>query len=263
MIDTHAHLNFEVFDDDYPQVIEGNFKNGLRALINVGSNFETSKKAIKIAQKFTCCYAAVGLHPIHVKDEKFEKEKYKELIKRNKSKIKALGETGLDFYHSKNDFNAQKSVFLNHLELSQEFNLPVILHCRGSKEISDDAYKELLSLINQSSFITRGVLHCFSAKWEIAQKFLKLGFYLGFDGPITFKNVDSKLLEAVKKIPLNKILLETDSPYLAPEPYRGSRNEPINVRYIALKISAIKNISFDKVITQTTENAQKLFNIKL
>ncbi len=267
MIDTHAHLNFQSFKDDYQAVISDNFKNGLRAVINVGSNFLTSQKAMAIAADFSGCYAAIGLHPIHVNDEDFEEEKYENLIKKNKTRIKAVGETGLDFYHSKKDVEKQKRIFLKHADLARKFDLPIILHCRGDKENPKDAYLELLEIIkgvcSDRDFVSNGVIHCFSADWETAREFLDLGFYVGFDGPITFKNVDFEVLTAVEKTPLDRILLETDSPYLAPEPRRGQRNEPICVRFIAQKIAEIKKISFEKVVEQTTKNAQALFNIKL
>ncbi len=261
MIDTHAHLNFQAFKDDYSQVIKENFESGLKAVINVGSNLETSEKAIKISREFENCYVAVGLHPIHVEDEEFKRSRYKELIKKNKDKIKAIGETGLDFYHSKKNIEKQKEVFSKHIELAQEFNLPAILHCRGSKENPRDAYLELLKIVKELEKIPSGVIHCFSADWEIAQEFLKLGFYLGFDGPITFKNASPELLQVVEKIPLNRILLETDCPFLAPEPYRGQKNQPVYVRFMAQKIAELKNIDFNQVVKTTTESAKKLFRL--
>ncbi|MBL7141712.1 TatD family hydrolase [Patescibacteria group bacterium] len=268
MIDTHAHLNFQAFKDDYAQVIEQNFKNGLKAVINVGSNLQTSQKAIEIAKEFKNCYAAIGLHPIHVKDEKLDKGKYILLIKENKDLIKAVGETGLDFFRNqelkfKNEKlkSLQKEVFLKHLELAQEFNLPVILHCRGSKENPKDAYIELLKIIKDLKQVPRGVIHCFSADWGMAQEYLNLDFFIGFTGPITFKNATPELLQVVERSPLNKILLETDCPFLAPEPYRGQRNEPVYIRFMAQKIAEIKNISFEKVVETTTKNAKKLFRL--
>lgn len=261
MIDTHAHLNFQAFENDYARVIRDNFKNGLKAVINVGSNLETSKKAVRISREFENCYASVGLHPIHVEDEEFDKGKYKELVEKNKDKVKAVGETGLDFYHSEKNTEKQKEIFLKHVELAWESDLPVILHCRESRENPKAAYSELLKIVKELKKTPFGVLHCFSADWEIAQEFLKLGFYLGFDGPITFKNASLELLKVVEKIPLDRILLETDCPFLAPEPYRGQRNEPVYVRFIAQKIAELKDMSFNQVVETTTENAKKLFRL--
>jgi len=278
MIDTHAHLNFQAFKEDYSEVIKRNFNNGLKAVINIGSNLETSKKAVEISQELGNCFSAIGLHPIHTGEEEFEKEKYVELIKENKDKIKAIGETGLDFYHNQDGKELQRKVFCQHVELALEHDLPIILHCRGSKppqpthrcggkDNSRDAYIELLNLLKGAcpvrDEISNGVIHCFSADWLIAQEFLKLGFFIGFTGPITFKNVAPELLQVVEKAPLDRVLLETDCPFLAPEPYRGQRNEPVYVRFIAQKISEIKNITFNQVVTQTTKNAKKLFDINI
>jgi TatD DNase family protein len=265
MIDTHAHLNFEAFSQDYKEVIQNNFKQGLKAVINVGSNLETSKKACQIAQEFKNCYAAVALHPIHVEDEIFVLGKYQDLIQRNKNQVKAIGETGLDYYQKTEGKDSQAEVLLKHFKLSQEFNLPIILHCRGSKTEPHDAYLDLLKIIKKELdsqlLAKRGVLHCFSADRVIAQQFLNLGFYLGFTGPITFKNATPELLKVVAQTPLNRILLETDCPFLAPEPYRGERNEPIYIRFMAQKIAEVKGFSFEKVVEQTTINANNLFKI--
>jgi len=259
MIDTHAHLNFQAFQRDYRQIIKDNFKNGLKAVINVGSNLETNVKAVEIAEEFKDCYASVGLHPIHVRDEEFNEKKYQELITGNKKKVKAVGETGFDFYHSQKNKEEQKTLFLQHVFLADSFNLPVILHCRGSKENGEDAYLELIKTIKELKKRPCGVIHCFSSHKGIVREFLDLGFYVGFDGPITFKNADPAVLEAMRETPLEKILLETDSPYLTPEPYRGQRNQPVYVRFIAQKIGEIKGASFEQVVRQTTKNAKGLF----
>ena len=260
MIDTHAHLNFEAFQSDYQQAIQRALKNNVRSIINVGSNFETSEKAVEIAKEYNGCWAAVGLHPIHVKDEDFNVNKYTEFIRVNIDYIKAIGETGLDFYHSDKEKEEQIKVLKQHIELAQEFDLPLILHCRGSKENSKDAYLELLKILNSSESIV-GVMHCFLGDWQIAQEFLNLGLYIGFTGIITFKNVNKELLDVVKNIPLDRILVETDCPYLSPEPHRGERNESSYVVLTAQKIAEIKGISLKEMDEITTVNAKKLFNL--
>jgi len=260
MIDTHAHLNFEAFQSDYQQAIQRALKNNVRSIINVGSNFETSEKAVEIAKEHNECCAAVGLHPIHVKDEDFNVNKYTEFIRVNIDYIKAIGETGLDFYHSDKEKEEQIKVLKQHIELAQEFDLPLILHCRGSKENSKDAYLELLKILNSSESIV-GVMHCFLGDWQIAQEFLNLGLYIGFTGIITFKNVNKELLDVVKNIPLDRILVETDCPYLSPEPHRGERNESSYVVLTAQKIAEIKGISLKEMDEITTVNAKKLFNL--
>jgi len=260
MIDTHAHLNFEEFQNDYQQTIQRALKNNVRSIINVGSNFETSEKAVEIAKEHNECWAAVGLHPIHVKDEDFNVNKYTEFIRVNIDHIKAIGETGLDFYHSDKEKEEQVKVLKQHIELAHTFNLPLILHCRGSRENPKDAYLELLKILNPSESIV-GVMHCFLDDWQIAQEFLNLGLYIGFTGIITFKNVNKELLDVVKNIPLDRILVETDCPYLSPDPHRGERNEPSYVVLTAQKIAEIKGISIEEIDETTTTNAKKLFNI--
>lgn len=262
MIDTHAHLNFKAFKHDSAEVIRRSFAGGMKAIVIPGSNYSTSKRAVEIATNHNSCYAAVSLHPIHVTKEPFDKEKYRTLIKLNKETVKAIGETGIDLFHNPEDLALQKQVFIQHLELAKEYSLPVVLHCRGSKQDSKDGYKELLRIIfDNIALKPKGVMHCFQSDLDIAQQFLDLGFYLGFDGPITYKEASPDLLNAIKNISLGLMLLETDSPYLTPEPHRGERNEPLYVRFIAQKIAEIKNISFDDVIEATTKNAIQLFNI--
>jgi len=265
MIDTHAHLNFEAFQNDYQRVIDRAFKNNVRSIINVGCSFSTSRKALKIAKEHNGCYAAIGLHPTHAKDERFEVNEYAELIKNNIGYIKAIGETGLDFYHSDENKDKQVEVLRQHIELSRTFSLPLILHCRGSKQNPQNAYVELLEVIKEAcpvrDEVSDGVIHCFSSNWQIAQEFLNLGLHIGFTGIITFKNVDKELLEVVKNTPLDRILVETDCPYLSPEPHRGERNESAYVMFTAQKIAEIKGISLEEVDKITTTNAKKLFNI--
>lgn len=269
LIDSHAHVNFNAFRQDSEEVLKRSLAAGTW-VINVGSQFSTSQRAIELAKKFKeGVYAAVGLHPIHLSGEVYESDeweeisitprqeefvcqKYKELAQ--SKKVVAIGETGLDYYRMKNEElrikNLQKEVLLQHLKLAQELNKPVIFHCR-------DAYDDLLPLIPQG---TRGVVHCFSAGPEIAKKFLALGLYLGFTGIITFPKT-IELQEAVKSVPLDRILIETDCPYLAPQPKRGKRNEPLYVQYVAEKIAELKNISFAEIAEIITKNSRKLFGL--
>ncbi|OQB44586.1 MAG: Tat-linked quality control protein TatD [Parcubacteria group bacterium ADurb.Bin159] len=267
MFDVHSHLNFKAFEQDEEEVIRRSFGEGLSGIINIGSNFATSQKAINIAQRYKNCWAAVGLHPIHIHSHKqssnFYSPKYYLLIEKNKKYIKAIGETGLDFYHSKNeDIKYQKEVFLAHLDMAKKFNLPVILHCRGSKDKPKDAYLKILEILKKYKNLPQGEIHCFSADFDIAQEFLNLGFYIGFTGVITFENADKDVLETIKKMPLSKILAETDCPFLTPEPYRGKRNEPHYVRLVVEKISQIKNLSFRNTEKNIDDNAKRLFNLR-
>jgi len=268
LIDTHAHVNFNTYKDDADEVIRRCLDNNIW-MINVGSQYTTSKRAVKIAEKYKQgVYAAIALHPVHLgpskyideeeaqfqtREEKFDKQKYKELAKN--PKVVAIGETGLDYYRIKNHESGikslQKEVFVQHLELAQEVNKPIIFHCRK-------AYDDLLNELQVANYELRGVLHCFMGKWSQAEEFLNMGFYLGFNGLITYCRDYDKV---IKNTPLEKILIETDCPYLTPVPHRGERNEPLYVKYVAEKIADLKELSFEEVAEQTTKNARDLFGI--
>ncbi len=270
LIDTHAHVNFNAYRDDTDEVIRRSLDGNIW-MINVGSQYDTSKRAVEIAEKYKeGVYAAVALHPIHLgpskyideeeigfktREEQFDNSKYQTIAKH--PKVVAIGETGLDYYHvdDKKLKEKQKQVFIQHLELAHELKKPIIFHCRK-------AYEELLEIlraaINVQRLTIRGVLHCFMGKKGLAREFLDMGFYLGFNGLITYaRDYDT----VIKNTPLEKILIETDCPYLTPVPHRGERNEPLYVKYVAEKIVAIKEISFEKVAEQTTKNAKELFHI--
>lgn len=258
MIDTHAHLNFKAFEKDCAQVIERSFNNGIKFIINVGSQLDTSRKAIELADKFKNLYVAVGLHPIHAADEVFDFEAYKKLAQNKK--VVAIGETGLDYFHIKEKklLELQKEIFLSHIKLAKELDLPLVLHCRGSKEEPNKAYQEMLGILKKEK-ANKGVIHCFSANLDIAKEFLDMGFHVGFTGIATF----AKELESVIcGIPSNKILTETDCPYLAPVPYRGKRCEPWHVKFTIEKIAQIKGLDFLEAEKQTEQNAINIFGLK-
>jgi TatD DNase family protein len=286
LIDSHSHLNFNAYKDDGTEVIHRALDKNIW-MVTVGSQFTTSRRALRIANDYPAgVYAAIGLHPIHISsievdeeeikfktaEEKFDKEKYQELIDDDKNKkIVAIGEIGLDFYHIPKDRTLdeikkeQAQEFTKQLKFAHKNNLPVILHCRGSKSNPLEAYNDLLdiikSLVTDYGLRITGVIHCFGGDISIARQFIKLNFYIGFTGIITFgKNADS-LRQVVKDIPLEKILVETDAPYLAPEPQRGKRNEPAYVEFVARKIAEIKKVDYQEVADITTQNAKKLFNI--
>ncbi|MFH0819119.1 MAG: TatD family hydrolase [Patescibacteria group bacterium] len=274
LIDSHAHVNFKQFEKDRAEVIQRTLDKGIQ-MINVGSQYTTSERAVEIAnENEKGIYAAIGLHPIHLEDqvyedlidgekiefrtraEKFDYDKYKQLAKDNK--VVALGETGLDFYHIQSKdkesiLKLQKQTLAEHLNLACELNKPVILHCR-------DAYQEMLEFLQERNEKINGVIHCYSGTYEQALQYMELGLYVGFTGIITFKN--AKDIQAVaKQIPIDRVLVETDCPYLAPEPYRGKRNEPSYVQFVADKIAELKNESKEMVYDITTSNTKKLFNL--
>lgn len=276
-IDTHAHLNFKAFNNDYEAVIERAQKADVTAIINVGSNLETSKKAIEIAQKHPSCYAAIGLHPIHVGEantersrsidkEKFDETTFLKLAKHKK--VIAIGETGLDYisaeiprqakpdyYHDKSSAEIQKEVFQKHLNIASQVGKPLIIHSR-------EADADILSFLISQNLELSGVFHCFPGNVQMAKVVLDLGFYLSFTGLITFsKNYAN--LDVVKETPLEKLMIETDCPHLTPEPHRGERNEPAFVVEVAKKIAEIKKIPLDEVAAQTTQNAIELFKLEL
>jgi len=254
LFDSHAHLNFKAFNNDFDKIIKKCLKENLW-LINVGSKYDTSEKAVTIAQNYEKgVWVAIGLHPTHVGDEIFDYQKYLALAK-NSPKVVAIGETGLDFYRTTDPELRvkQKELFLNHLRLAQELDKPLILHCR-------DAYNDLLKILELqvSSYKLHGVIHCFSGNRQQAKQFLEMGLFLGFTGVITYSS-DYKAI--IKDLPLEKILIETDCPYLAPVPHRGQRNEPLFVEYVAQKIAEIRGLSLEKVAEQTFQNTLQLFGL--
>lgn len=258
MIDTHAHLNFKAFEGEVGAVLGRAEEVGVKKFIVPGSDLETSKRAVDLARKYPEIFASVSIHPFHAKEMSIEVlEQFFVLVA--KEKVVAVGETGLDYYRLDKtskfaDYprqEEQKIVFVQMLKLAQDAKKPLILHCR-------DAYKEMLEILISEGIKIPGVIHCFSGTKDEAKEFLDLGFYISFSGNITYSD---SLVDLVKSVPLEKLLLETDSPYLAPEPYRGKRNEPAYMLEIAKKIAEIKGISLVEVEKKTTENAEKLFKI--
>jgi len=261
LIDTHAHLNFEKFSADYKETIDRAFKADVKAIINVGSNLETSKKAIEIANEYPKdVYAAIGLHPIHVRGVYPEQSRGEEFIEadfdklaKNK-KVVAIGETGLDYYYDKSTSSLQKELFKKHIKLAQKTSKPLILHSR-------DAGEDVLSVLMEEKTDVTAVMHCFQENWAFAKVILDMGYFISFTGLITFaKNYDT--FEVIEKMPLDRLLIETDCPYMTPEPYRGKRNEPAYIIEVAKKIAEIKKISVEEVAAETSQNAIKLFGLR-
>ncbi|MCL5438697.1 MAG: TatD family hydrolase [Patescibacteria group bacterium] len=265
MVDTHCHLNFHAFEKDVDEVIKKAFAAGITKIINVGADLDSSKKAIEIAEKYDGLYATVGIHPHHA--DKLEKNwiyKLEELAKH--PKVVAIGEIGLDFFNYESngitDQKNQKSLFIKQIEIAHKLELPLQIHNRH-------AGKEILEiLLNHKSYLLNppGVFHCFSGDIEFLKKVLNLGFYIGFDGNITYKGLakgeTTSLKDLAKFAPIDRILTETDSPFLTPEPHRGTRNSPEYVIIVAESIAKIKNIPFEKVKEQTIKNTLTLFIIK-
>jgi TatD DNase family protein len=263
LIDSHAHLNFKDFKDDGPQVIADCLNSDIW-VVNVGAQLSTSRRAVDIAGRYEKgIFATVGHHPIHAigssfNSEEYLKDEYAKLIELSK-KVVAVGEIGIDFFHDDNNFEKQKEIFLSQISLAKEYDLPIILHSRNSKDGKRNAYAEILKVLKKEK-VERGVIHCYGGTLEEAKEFLALGFFVGFTGVITFPKTE-KLSEVIHFLPLERILVETDCPYLAPVPHRGQRNMPQYVKFVAEKIATIKEVDYQQVAEATFNNAKKLFKI--
>lgn len=253
MIDSHAHLDEERFDEDRDELIKSLKENAISYVINPSSDMETSRRVVELSNKYDNIFAAVGIHPHDA--EGFKEEDLDELRELSKDeRVVAIGEIGLDYYYDNSPREIQKEVFRKQLQLSHELDLPVIIHTRDAMGDTYDILKEFEGRV-------RGVMHCYTGSIEMAEKFMKLGFYISIAGPVTFKNAVN-VREMAKQIPLERLLIETDSPYLAPVPNRGKRNDPTNVRYVADMLANLKEIQIDKIIEHSRENTVKLFSLK-
>ncbi len=261
LFDSHAHVSFEAYDEDRSIIITHAKEAGLSGWMEVGTDVPQSRKAIKLAEKVEGVYASVGVHPVEAPMMLEEDWDSIEQMVSHPS-VKAVGEVGLDIYRAnKEDFKKQKIALHRFIELAEMQKLPMIFHVRDNDEISaHDALIELLSEYPEGKR-PRGVIHTYSGNEEQARKYLDLGMILSFSGVVTFKNAEVTA-EVVKQTPLDKILTETDAPFLTPEPYRGKRNEPAHVQYVAEKIAELKDISREEVIEQIWDNTQKFFNFK-
>jgi len=300
LIDTHAHVNFVAYKDDGDEVVKRTLKENIW-MINVGSERDTSRRAVEYAKKYSeGVFAAVGLHPIHLKKqkvdaqideyesvefkaeaEKFDYDYYKSLAQNDK--VVAIGEIGLDYYRNAKSKLLQRETLLKQMALAQELNKPIIFHCREthndlleilknfknnspSSRFAGEAGQPSLNIREEVPPLNlrggegelRGVIHSFSGRWSQAQQYLEMGFYLGFNGLITFARDYDKV---IKQMPLERLVLETDCPYLTPAPFRGKRNEPAYVKYVAEKVAELRGISLEEVAETTTANAKKLFEI--
>ncbi len=251
LIDTHCHLEMEQFDHDRDDMLQRAFSAGIEAMITVGSDFETTRKGIELAAGHPGVYASVGIHPHDAKDVT---ESVMAQMKEWASlpQVVAIGETGLDYHYDHSPRTVQRSVFEQHLALAAETGLPVIVH---SREARDDTLDIL-----RSSGISRGMLHCFSGDLDMAEQAMSMGLHISIAGPVTFKKAEA-LRDIAQAIPDDYLLIETDAPYLAPEPYRGRRNEPAYLVHTAERIAALRGISLTDIARITTLNAKRLFGI--
>lgn len=252
IFDSHAHYDDESFDEDRAEVIKGLEENGIIGVLNCGASMKGARDSVDLANKYDFFYAAVGLHPEHA--DEFNSDAIEELKSLAKfSKVRAIGEIGLDYYYEENPpRDVQKSAFRAQMKLAQELNLPVVIHDR-------DAHEDTLSILKEFPEV-KGVLHCFSGSVEYARECLKLGYYIGFTGVVTFKNA-KKIIEVAKEVPLDRILLETDCPYMTPVPFRGKRNKSDYIKYIIEKIAEIREISQEDISQTTINNTKKMLGL--
>ena len=252
IFDSHAHYDSSQFDEDRAELLNSMQENGVGIIVNVCADWDSVTEVVDLVQSYPFMYAAVGMHPDEVGD--LDEGRF-EFLKAQckKEKVVAVGEIGLDYYWDNESHDIQKKWFVRQLDLARELGLPVIIHSR-------DAAEDTLKIMKEHAQGLRGVIHCFSYSKEVAEEYVKMGFHIGIGGVVTFKN-GKKLKEVAEIVPLERILLETDCPYLAPEPYRGKRNSSLYIPHIAQAIADIKGISYEEVVAQTERNAKMLFRI--
>lgn len=252
IFDSHAHYDSEQFERDREEVLSSMQENGVGTIVNCAADWDSVTEVVDLANEYPFVYAAVGLHPDEVGC--LDEERFAYLKEQcQKEKVVAVGEIGLDYYWDKESHELQKQWFIRQLALARELDLPVIIHSR-------DAAADTLEIMQRYAQGLRGVIHCFSYSKELAREYVKMGFFIGIGGVVTFKN-GKKLKEIVEETPLRQILLETDCPYLAPVPYRGKRNSSLYLPYVAQEIASLKGISYEEVVAQTEQNGKRLFRI--
>ncbi len=252
IFDTHAHYDDERFEEDRDEVLSWLPSQNISGVVNAGADIDSSKKAISIAEKYDYVYAAVGVHPENISEDMPEDylETLQELIQKNK-KVVAVGEIGLDYHFKSDNKEIQKLVFEEQIKIANKFNLPVLVHDR-------DAHGDTMEILKRTC--PKGVVHCFSGSLEMAQEVIKLGMNIGVGGVVTFKNAKN-IVSVVHELPLEVMVLETDSPYMAPVPMRGKRCDSSYIKYTAEKIAEIKQITVEEVLNVTEANAKRLFNL--
>lgn len=252
LFDSHTHLMDKKFEGEVDNIIENAKNNNVNYMVNIGYDFETSKKAVEVAEKYDDIYATVGIHPEHCNEDTIDTSFIIEMAK--SKKVVAIGEIGLDYHYDNTNKENQKKHFIELIKIANQLKLPVAIHSR-------DADMDMLEILKNNKIEKGFIMHCFSSSVEVAKEVLKLGGYISFAGTLTFKNAKS-LTEVAKIVPLDKILIETDAPYLSPEPNRGKRNEPANVKYTAQKLADIKEISIEKMSEIVLENTKRIYNIE-
>ena len=258
LFDSHSHYNDEKFNEDREQIIKETYEAGVTKFVCAGYNIDSSVVSLEISKKYEFIYSICGISPNDIPQS--EQQLWKDIaeiskiVKDNKSKkLVAIGEIGLDYYWNKDNKELQKQAFIKQIELANELELPIVIHSR-------DASVDTLDIIRNNKVEKSGIFHCCQLNQELVRQALELGYYISFAGPITFKN-SKNAPEIIKMVPMDRILIETDSPYLSPEPNRGKRNDCRNVKYVAQKIADVKEITVEEVAQKTYGNAIRIFNI--
>lgn len=255
--DSHAHYNDSKFDEDREELLKDIYNEGITKLISAGYSLESSKYATELANKYKFIYSTCGISPNDIpekeEDFNFQLEELSSIAL--DKKCVAIGEIGFDYYWNKENKESQKNAFIKQIELANKLNLPIVIHCR-------DAIVDTLEILKENTVIKKGVFHCCPLNRELVKEALKLGFYISFAGPITFKN-SKNANEIIEMVPLDKIFIETDSPYLSPEPNRGKRNDSRNLKFIAEKIASVKEKEIEEIAKITYNNIIQLFNIDI
>lgn len=250
IFDTHAHYDDEQFDADRDELLNSMETGGIGTIVDAGSTLESWDRILELTEKYPFVYGAIGIHPDEVGTlNEDEMKRMSALLDRKK--IVAVGEIGLDYYWDKENHDIQKKWFVRQLDLAREKNMPVIIHSR-------EAAADTMDIMKEHAAGMKAVIHCYSYSVEMAREYVKMGYYIGVGGVVTFKNA-KKLKAVVEEIPLGRILLETDCPYLAPVPFRGKRNSSLNLPYVAEEIAGLKGITSEEVIQQTEKNARELY----
>ena len=253
LFDSHSHIDASQFDHDRDLVIRRAELNDISYILNPGADFESSLKAVELAEKYDFIFAAVGVHPHDAETMDEQMLQLLELMAK-KEVVKAIGEIGLDYYRDLSPREVQKKWFVEQIRMAKRLGLPVIIHDR-------DANDDVLRILKEEHAFETGVLmHCFSGSRELASQYIKLGAYISIAGPITYKNA-RKTIEVVDVVPLDRLMIETDAPYLTPEPYRGKRNEPMFVKHTCQKMAMLKGISYEEMAKITLDNAKTFFKI--
>ncbi|MCD6151705.1 MAG: TatD family hydrolase [Deltaproteobacteria bacterium] len=254
LFDSHSHVNMETFADDLDQVLERSFAAGMAGIVAIGTDVSDSIRGVEIAEQWPNVYATVGIHPHEVKDATEQSYQTLKVLASNQNVV-AYGEIGLDFYRSHSPREVQVQGFARQLGLAAELQLPVVIHDR-------EAHQEVLEIIKaEQGYRYGGIIHCFSGDYRLAATYIDLGFMISIPGTITFRN-NQLQAEVVRRLSLDDLLIETDCPYLTPVPYRGKRNEPLYVKYVAEAIGKIKGVSAEVVAEKTCQNARQVFGIK-